>query len=87
MGYSITVIGAIKEYDANTMEVNRMYTKDGQRSKGIASTILSELENWAKELEYHRCILETGFNQPAAIRLYKRTGYQVIPNYDHYKRN
>ena len=77
--------GAIKEFDANTMEVKRMFTKDDQRSKGIASTLLAELEQWAKELDYHRCILETGLKQPAAIRLYKKKGYEVISNYGQYE--
>lgn len=77
--------GAIKEYDPNTMEVKRMFTKDEHRGKGIASTILAELEKWAKELEYHRCILETGLKQPAAIRLYKKIGYEIISNYGQYK--
>src|SRR4051794_37506165 len=50
--------GAIKEYNLTAMEVKRMYTLPGSRGKGIASQVLSELEIWAKELNYHKCILE-----------------------------
>ena len=76
--------GAIKEYDSKTMEVKRMFTLPESRGKGIAAEILIELENWAKELSYKKCILETGKRQPEAIRLYEKKGYKQIPNYGQY---
>ena len=76
--------GAIKEYAPDTMEIKRMYTAPERRGKGIASTVLAELEAWAAELAYEKCILETGKKQPEAIRLYKKSGYKVIPNYGQY---
>ena len=76
--------GAIKEYDLDTMEVKRMYTSPQSRGKKIASRVLAELENWAKELSYKRCILETGNKQPEAIALYNRNSYQRILNYGQY---
>lgn len=76
--------GAIKEYSPNVTEVKRMFTKPEHRGKGIASRILLELENWARELNYSKCILETGKRQPEAIALYKSRGYKIITNYDQY---
>jgi GNAT superfamily N-acetyltransferase len=76
--------GAIKEYQPDTMEIKRMYTVPGRRGKGIASQVLRELEAWASELSYRKCILETGKKQPEAIRLYRKNGYQIIPNYGQY---
>jgi GNAT superfamily N-acetyltransferase len=76
--------GGIREYAPGTMEVKRMYTTPASRGKGIASKILSELEAWAGELAYEKCILETGKKQPEAIRLYQKNGYKVIPNYGQY---
>lgn len=76
--------GSIKEYDAGTTEVKRMYTRVESRGKGYAGRILLELEKWAAELGYKRCILETGVNQPEAIRLYYKSGYHRIPNYGQY---
>ncbi len=76
--------GAMKEYEANTMEIKRMYVSSESRNKGIATEILSELEDWARELSYARCILETGKKQPEAIALYKKNGYTLIPNYGQY---
>ena len=77
--------GAIKAYSNDTVEVKRMYVPPHKRGKGIAAKVLSELENWAKELNYKRCILETGKKQPEAIRLYTKNGYVSIPNYGQYE--
>ena len=77
-------VGAIKEFDATTMEVKRMYTSPESRGKGIATKILSELEKWTKELSYEKCVLETGKRQPEAIQLYTKSGYKKIPNYGQY---
>jgi GNAT superfamily N-acetyltransferase len=76
--------GAIREYSPTIMEVKRMYTKPGGRSKGIATKILNELEKWASELSYQKCILETGKRQPDAIWLYQKNGYRAILNYGKY---
>lgn len=78
--------GAIKEYGPKAMEIKRMYTLPESRGKGIATNILAELENWAAELSYEKCLLETGKKQPEAIVLYKKNGYVPIPNYGPYAR-
>jgi putative acetyltransferase len=77
--------GAIKQYADDTMEVKRMYVLPEKRGHGIAASILGELEVWAKELNYTRCVLETGQKQPEAIALYKKSGYRIIPNYGQYE--
>jgi GNAT superfamily N-acetyltransferase len=77
--------GAIKEYTPEIMEVKRMYVSPENRGKGIATIILTELENWARELSFDKCILETGENQPEAVRLYRKNNYRVIPNYGQYE--
>lgn len=76
--------GAIREHSPVSMEVKRMYTLPTYRGKGIATKILAELETWASELSYQKCILETGKRQPEAIELYKKNGYRVIPSYGQY---
>jgi GNAT superfamily N-acetyltransferase len=80
----IIACGAIKQYDQKTMEIKRMFTSSDYRGKGIAGLILIELENWAKEMGFENCILETGKRQIEAIRLYKKIGYEVITNYGQY---
>lgn len=61
-----------------------MYTLPESRGRGIAAKVLSDLENWTKELSFKKCILETGKKQPEAIGLYKKNGYKLIPNYGQY---
>ena len=78
--------GAIKEYSPSIMEVKRMFVSKQSRGKGIASGILHELEEWANELNYEKCILETGDKQPEAIALYKKNQYKIIPNYGQYEK-
>ena len=76
--------GAIKEFAPHTMEIKRMFTSPGCRGKGIATIVLTELENWAAEMSFEKCILETGKKQPEAIALYTKSGYHSIPNYGQY---
>jgi len=76
--------GAIKEFAPNTMEVKRMFVVPSHRRKGIAENVLRELENWASELSYSKCILETSLKQQEAIGLYRKRGYQLIPNFGQY---
>ncbi|PIB23856.1 GNAT family N-acetyltransferase [Maribacter sp. 4U21] len=77
--------GALKRFDANSMEVKGMFVNPEVRGKGIASLLLVALENWAKELGYEQCVLETGLRQPEAIALYKKNKYNIIPNYPPYE--
>jgi len=76
--------GAIKQFAPGTMEVKRMFTLPENRGQGTALKILAELEDWAHELSYQTCILETGKRQPEAIGLYKKAGYKIITNYGQY---
>jgi len=77
--------GAMKEYDKSTMEIKRMYVPFEMRGKGVAVAILKDLENWARELGYKKCVLETGDKMLEAIGLYKKSGYKVIKNYGQYE--
>lgn len=76
--------GAFKEYEPKVAEIKRMFVLPEQRGKGIAVAILTELENWAKAEGYDACILETSVRLESAIALYKKSGYEVIPNYGQY---
>ncbi len=76
--------GAFKKYGDGLVEIKRMYTLPQSRGKGIAKQILAALEVWAREEGYDHAILETGKAQPEAIALYKKCGYEIIPNYGQY---
>jgi putative acetyltransferase len=77
--------GAFKEYDTITVEIKRMFVEPGFRGKGIAGSILKELELWAAEINYSTAVLETGKRQPEAIALYQKAGYTIIPNFGQYE--
>jgi len=76
--------GALKKHEGQTVEIKRMFVRSERRGKGIATTILKGLEDWARDLGFDETILETGVNQPEAINLYKKCSYSVIPNYGQY---
>jgi GNAT superfamily N-acetyltransferase len=76
--------GAIKKFSEKIVEVKRMYVAENQRGRGAASMILQELEQWAVELSFENCILETGTRQIEALKLYPKNGYSVIENYGQY---
>lgn len=77
--------GAIKEYEPGTAELKRMFVHPQYRNMGIAGSMVAALEQWAVDLGFTSCILETGMKQPEAIALYKKVGYAVTPNYGQYK--
>jgi GNAT superfamily N-acetyltransferase len=77
--------GSIREYADDTMEVKRMFVLPNRRGEGIATEILKHLEKWAFDLNFKKCLLETGKNQPEAIALYIKSKYQIVPNFGKYK--
>ena len=76
--------GAMKVFEKDSMEIKRMYVVPEFRKMGIAARMLLELEQWASELFYNRCVLETGKKQPEAINLYMKNGYTPVANYGQY---
>lgn len=76
--------GAIKSFTSNSMEIKRMFVAPSFRGKGIAQSILSELENWSLDLGSKTCVLETGERQFEAVSLYHKCGFRVIPNFGPY---
>ena len=73
--------GAIARYDLSASEIKRMYVTPAHRGQQLEEKILTELENWAKELGHRKCILFMGVNQPEAMKLYLRNNFSVIENY------
>ena len=52
--------GAIAKYNLSAMEIKRMYVLPSYRGQQLGENILSELENWTKELGLSKCILFMG---------------------------
>jgi putative acetyltransferase len=76
--------GCFKPFDEESVEIKRMFVKEEARGKGISLTVLTELENWARELCFNYTVLETGVKQIEALGLYPKVGYVNIPKYGPY---
>ena len=76
--------GGLRERDATEAEVKRMYVLPDHRGTGVSVAILSQLEQFGRERGYARLVLETGDQQPDAIRFYEREGFTRIPNFGYY---
>ena len=79
--------GALRQIDARTVEVKRMYVVPLARRQGIARRVLAELERAAAGFGYERVILETGTFQPEALALYPAAGYRRTAAYGRYVGN
>src|SRR5688572_7789845 len=44
--------GCFKKIAGDTIEIKRMFTHPDFRGKGIAASVIGEIETWARELEY-----------------------------------
>ncbi|MDQ8047101.1 MAG: GNAT family N-acetyltransferase [Solirubrobacteraceae bacterium] len=63
------------------LEVKRVYTADAARRRGVSVALLAALERWAADQGAERVILGTGPEQPEAVALYGKTGYERIASF------
>jgi GNAT superfamily N-acetyltransferase len=66
-------------------ELKRMYTAPAIRGRGLARRMLVVIEESARTAGFKRVVLETGDQQPEAIRLYESAGYDRIEDFGFYK--
>lgn len=76
---------SFKKYDEENVEVKRVFIKDEYRGRGISKTLMAMLEERARKQGYKYLILESGEPLVAAMALYRKLGYKVIPYYGQYK--
>ncbi len=76
--------GAIRRYDEENVELKRVFVRQEYQGRGIGSRLVSLLIEWATELGYKKMILETGELLAESCAVYKKLGFQVIPNYGPY---
>ena len=65
-------------------EVKRMYVRSGWRSRGVAGAIAARLEAETLGAGLRVLRLETGIHQTAAIRFYRRRGFQPCEPFEPY---
>lgn len=76
--------GCFKAFDAEAVEIKRMFVRHNARGNGISTLVLRELETWAVELGYQYTVLETASKQLEAHNLYRKFGYVQTENYGVY---
>ncbi|MFE4545452.1 GNAT family N-acetyltransferase [Arthrobacter sp. NPDC056727] len=76
--------GALRQLDARSAEIKRMFVLPGHRGSGAATAVLRSLEAEAALRGLTELKLETGTEQPDAIRFYEREGYRRIDNFGPY---
>lgn len=70
--------GAFRQYNEETAELKRVWTRRDLRRQGLARRVLVELEAQALRQGYRRLYLTTGFRQPEAVNLYLNNGYSAL---------
>lgn len=76
--------GAIRRYSDEEIELKRIFVHPECQGRGIGTALVSALIEWATEFGYRRMILETGALLAESCALYKKLGFEVIPNYGPY---
>jgi len=77
--------GGLRSLGETTAEIKRMYVVPAARGTGVSTAVLRALEAEARALGLTELLLETGTEQPDAIRFYEREGYRSIPNFGVYR--
>ena len=75
---------SFKKYDEECAEVKRVFIKKEYRGQGISNELMKMLEEKAREKGFKYFILESGEVLVSAMALYRKIGYEVIPNYGQY---
>lgn len=68
------------------LEIKKVVVDPAARGKGIATAVMTAIEERARRAGAERVILQTGHAQPEAIALYEKLGYSPIPVYEPYRR-
>ncbi len=76
--------GAIRRYDDENIELKRVFVQTEYQGQGVGSRLVSLLIEWAAELGCKRMILETGELLAESCAVYKKLGFEIIPNYGPY---
>ena len=74
-----------KKYNDECAEVKWVFVKQEYRGKGISGKLKELLGNATKEQGYRYLVLESGEPLVAAMALYRKIGYGIIPDYGQYK--
>lgn len=77
-------MASIVERGDGSAELKRMFVPEAARGRGIAGDLLRTAEKAAVRANVTLLQLETGPLQHAAIALYEKNGFELIPNFGKY---
>ena len=72
---------ALRPFDASTGEIKRLYVRPAFRGTGLGAKLAARVVGAARAAGYDRLVLDTLDRMDAAVRLYKKLGFQTIPPY------
>lgn len=85
LGTAPAAIGGYRRVDDSTAQVHRVFVRPEHRGRGVARRLMTRLEALATTAGYTRLLLDTGFRQDAAMRLYEGLGYERVPRFAPYE--
>jgi GNAT superfamily N-acetyltransferase len=62
-------------------EIKRLWVRPDCRRLGYGIALMNEIEERARQLNYRRLYLESGYAQPEALELYRRSGWEAVEEY------
>ncbi|GGI58414.1 GNAT family N-acetyltransferase [Winogradskyella haliclonae] len=71
-------ISPLDNYDGNICELQKMYFMSEARGKGIGSKMMKKCLDYAKEVGFDKCYLETMPYMDDARKLYRKVGFESI---------
>jgi len=77
--------GGIQLFGTEYGELKRMFVRPQFRGLGLAKLMLNHLADYARDHGVGILRLETGIHQHAAIGLYEREGFRLVPAFGEYK--
>lgn len=74
--------GGLKRLDDDAAEIKRLFVRLEMRRLGLGRRVIDELERIARHRGYRVVRLDTGAQQPQAVRLFEAAGYKAIGDYN-----
>lgn len=74
----------LKPLSEEVVELNAMYVAPEFRLRGVAQSLIQELETHAHRHRFHAIRLRAGKEQPEALRFYEKMGFVSIPCFGEY---
>ncbi len=76
---------AFSDVEHDVIKVENVFVKEEYRSSGVATKLFENLENVAKGKGAKSLILDTYERLESAVKLYKKMGFKIVPQFEELK--